>query len=232
MVSQQRPSDEHNQIWGHRSGHSSATTVFSKKDFRINVAGSPLHLVANVKSLGVYVDSDVAMDARVNAVCHSCNYQIQTFWQIRPDHSVDLAKTVSCCIVGSRQDYCNSLKYRICKNLQKLQRVQNNLSRMTLTVPRRSSTELLLKSLHWLPVVQLMMNKSVMLIYNANANSVNHKTTSCTYPIYCSAEHLFVQHGQRTWSYSPFQTFVYSLHRVRSILLHLPYWTHFRSNLG
>ena len=35
------------------------------KDFKINLAGSPLHLVDNVKSLGVYTDSDFSMNAQV-----------------------------------------------------------------------------------------------------------------------------------------------------------------------
>ena len=82
---------------------------FATIDFMINVAGSPLHLVDKIKSLGVYIDSNLSMDAQVNAVCRSCNYQIRAFRQIRLDLPADLAKTVSCCIMGSRLDYCNSL---------------------------------------------------------------------------------------------------------------------------
>ena len=77
------------------------------------------------------------MDAQANAICRSCNYQIRAFRQIRQDLYSDLAKTVSCCIVGSRLDYCNSLLYGIsAKKVQKLQRVQNNLARITLMATR------------------------------------------------------------------------------------------------
>ena len=37
---------------------------FATKDF-INIAGSPLHTVDNVKSLGVYADSNLAMNVQV-----------------------------------------------------------------------------------------------------------------------------------------------------------------------
>ena len=55
----------------------SAQRRFATKDFKINVAASPLHLVDKVKSVVVCSDSDLSMDAPVNTVCRSCNYQIQ-----------------------------------------------------------------------------------------------------------------------------------------------------------
>ena len=41
---------------------------FVMKDLKINVANSLLHLVDKVKSLGVYIDSDLSMNAQVNLV--------------------------------------------------------------------------------------------------------------------------------------------------------------------
>ena len=109
-----------------------------------------------------------SMDVPVNAVCRSSNYKIRKLWQIRPDHPADLAKTVSCCIVGSRLDYCNSLLYGIfAKNVQKLQINQNNLARIILMAPRRSSAEPLLRSLHWLPVAQRIKYKIAVLTHRA-----------------------------------------------------------------
>ena len=148
---------------------------FATKDFKINVAGSSLHLVDNVKSLGVYTDSNLSMDVQVSAVCRSCNFHIRAFRPIRPDLLADLAKIFSCRIVGSRLDYCNSLLYGIsAKNLKTLQRVQNNLPRITLMTPRRSSAEPLLRSLHWLPVVQHIKYKIAML----TDSSANDRTAT------------------------------------------------------
>ena len=79
------------------------------KDFKINVVASALHLVDKIKSLGVYTDSYLSMYAEDNAVCRSCSYQIRAFRQIRPHFPAHLAMTVSCCILGSRLNYCNSM---------------------------------------------------------------------------------------------------------------------------
>ena len=54
-------------------------------------------------------------------------------------------ETVACSIAGSRLDYCNALLYGISdKNIQKLQQVQNILSRVVLKAPRQAPTEQIL----------------------------------------------------------------------------------------
>ena len=103
----------------------------------VAVAGAPLSFVDNICSLGVQIDSDLSFDAQVNAVCRSCNHHTRALRQIRNDLSTDTAKTVACAIVGSCLDYCNSLLHNISKkNIQKLQRVKNNLAREVLQAPR------------------------------------------------------------------------------------------------
>ena len=48
--------------------------------------------------------------------------------------------------------------------MQRLKRVQNNLTRITLTILTRASAEPLLKAVHWLPVVQCIQYIFVMPI--------------------------------------------------------------------
>ena len=135
------------------------------KYFKINVTGSPLYLVDRVKSLGVYIDSNLSKDVQVNDVCRSCNYQIRAFRQMSPDLPADLVKTVSCCIVGPRLYYCNSLLYGISAKTYRNYRVQNNIARITFLAPRRSSAEPLLRSLQWLPVVQRIKYRTLLCEY-------------------------------------------------------------------
>ena len=63
---------------------------FATKDFKMNVASSLLHLVDKDKSHGVYIDSDLSMDAQDNAVCGSCKYKFRAFKQIHPDLPAEL----------------------------------------------------------------------------------------------------------------------------------------------
>ena len=134
----------------------------------VAVAGTPLQFVDSIRSLGVSIDANLSFDVQVNAVCKSCNFHIQALRQKRNSLPLDVAKTVACAIIGSRLDYCNALLYNISdKNIQKLQRVQNNLACVVLKAPRLSPTEPLLVELHWLPVAQRIKYKLVTLTHIA-----------------------------------------------------------------
>jgi len=75
---------------------------------------------------------------------------------------------MACSIVASRLDYCNSLLLNCSnRNLDKLQRVQNNLARVICNSSRLTPAELLLRSLHWLSVRQRTDYKLANLCYLA-----------------------------------------------------------------
>ena len=102
----------------------------------VAVAGTLLQFVDSIRSLGVSIDADLSFDVQVNAVCKSCNFHIRALRQIRNSLPLDVAKSIACAIIGSRLDYCNALLYNISdKNIQRLQRVQNNLARVVLKAP-------------------------------------------------------------------------------------------------
>ena len=82
---------------------------------------------------------------------------------------------MACAIVGSRLDYCNSLLHNISmKNIQKLQRIQNNLARVVLKAQRLTLPEPMLASLHWLPVVYRIQYK--LAIITLRALTTGHPT--------------------------------------------------------
>ena len=121
----------------------------------VDVAGTLLNLRDNVKSLEVTFDCELSFDKRVNLVCRACKYNLWSLRYIQKylTHTVDVANTIACSVVGSRLDYCNSILYKTTKaNLTKLQSVQNSLVCVVLQMSRRSHDDDLLAQLHWLPV--------------------------------------------------------------------------------
>src|SRR6218665_3435686 len=68
--------------------------------------------------------------------------------------------------VTSKLDYCNSLLYGTSEsNLNKLQRVQNDLARVVLRAPWRSHAAPLLQDLHWLPIRFRITYKVALMTY-------------------------------------------------------------------
>jgi hypothetical protein len=120
----------------------------------IQVADSDITLSASLKTLGVTIDSTLTFNKHVNAICKSCNFHIRALKHIRSSLDEQSAKSVACSIVQSRLDYANSILFGISRqNIDKLQRIQNSLSRIVLgPASALMKHAQRLNTLHWLPI--------------------------------------------------------------------------------
>ena len=93
---------------------------------------------------------------------------------IRSSLPDEVAKMVTCSIISSRLDYCNSLLVGMSdNNFAKLQRVQNSLARVVTGTKRYDHVKRevvhitpVLAQLHWLPVKARVSFKLASLVYN------------------------------------------------------------------
>src|SRR6218665_1189809 len=77
------------------------------------------------------------------------------------------ASTIATSIVHSKLDYCNSLFLNLdSTQMQRLQLIQNSLSRAVTRTTRQHHITPVLKSLHWLKVPERIHFKAISLIYN------------------------------------------------------------------
>ncbi|XP_065681413.1 uncharacterized protein LOC136095107 [Hydra vulgaris] len=137
-----------------------------KNDLNIAFSGTTITTINSVKILGVILDSKLSMDKHINNIIKSCNYHIRALRHIRPCLTKEAANIIACGIVNSQLDYCNSiLSGTYQKNIKKLQRIQNNLSRIVFHSPFHLKSEILLKSLHWLPIHQRIIYKISVITY-------------------------------------------------------------------
>jgi len=108
----------------------------------------------------------MSFNKHVSTVVRACNCHLSALRHIRSLVSNTVAQQIACSIVGSRLDYCNSMLVNCCnRNLDKLQRVQDNLARVVCNSNRSTSAGPLLQSLHWLPVRQRINFKLAKLCY-------------------------------------------------------------------
>ena len=133
-----------------------------------DIAGSPLPVLPSVKILGVTLDKKLSLRAHVSNLYRTCNYHLSGLRHIRRYLSVETANAMAVSIVGSHLDYCNSiLNNTFAENLNKLQRLQNNLARVVLQQPRRAPGAPLLRQLHWLPVRFRIQYKTAVITHKA-----------------------------------------------------------------
>ena len=106
-------------------------------DMKVNVAGADISCQNKFKTLGVTLDSKLSLCRHVQNVIKSCNYHIRAFRHVRQYFDRTTANMVACSIVSSRLDYCNFILYNTSEgNLNRLQRVQNNLARVVVRSKR------------------------------------------------------------------------------------------------
>jgi len=136
------------------------------EDFEVQIGSTKLKSCDNVRNLGVIFDSNVTMEKQVNNICKTSFYYIRLLGKLRKFLNKDAATKVTHAFVTSRLDYCNSLLHGISKSLSdKLQRVLNTAARIVTRTKIRNHITPVLKSLHWLPVVQRCSFKTALLTF-------------------------------------------------------------------
>ena len=119
-----------------------------------------------VRNLGVLFDSKFSFTNHVNSFIKSCFANLRDLHRIRRFLSYDMSIIVANALVSSRLDYCNTLFCSLLsKNITRLQKIQNCLAHFVSDASRFSHVSPILKSLHWLPVKQRIIFKTLLLIY-------------------------------------------------------------------
>ena len=132
----------------------------------MNILGNCLSPNDVVRNLGVLFDSKFSFTNHVNSVVKSSFTSLRDLHRIRRFLSYDVSIMVANALVSSRLDYCNSLFRSLSsKNITRLQNIQNCLARFVSGVSRFSHVSPILKSLHWLPVQQRIIFKTLLLTY-------------------------------------------------------------------
>jgi len=130
----------------------------------ITIAEIELKCKENVTLLGVKIDSGLSMDQFISYKVKSSNYHLRAFGKIRPVLSRQVTESVGRSIILSQLDYCNSLLAGATSgSLSRLQRIQNQVARSVVCLPRPTHAQPTLTSLHWLPVRQPISHKLAVI---------------------------------------------------------------------
>lgn len=147
----------------------------------VNILDSIIPISDTLTVLGVTLDSSLSFDKHCSKTVQSCLYHLRALRHIRPLLNTSDAELLSCCLVQSRLDYCNSLLAHTSKdNLHKLQRMQNSAARLTYAYnsTHHSPSQSILADHHWLPVTQRITFKVA---------TITHSVTTCREPGYLQA---------------------------------------------
>ena len=75
-------------------------------------------------------------------------------------------------LITSRLDFCNSILYNLPnKQIERLQRIQNQAARMLKRIPRRNHITPVLRELHWLRIHDIIILKILLFTHKAVNNT-------------------------------------------------------------
>jgi len=141
----------------------------SKVDnIEISVGNVNIKPCSKVRNLGVIFDCNMTMEDHVNNVCKASYFYIRLLGKFRKFLDKSTAAMLTHAFVTSRIDYCNSLLHGISKAvISRLQHVLNSAARIVSRTKMCNHITPVLKSLHWLPVLQRCVFKTALLMFKA-----------------------------------------------------------------
>ena len=119
----------------------------------INVNGTVVKAVDNVRNLGAYLDRNMSMCKHIDVKCHVAFGHLFNIIKIRKYLTKEATTTLAQSFVFNHLDYCNSLLYGLPDyQIRKFQRIQNMAAKIVFQARKCDHVTPLLKELHWLPV--------------------------------------------------------------------------------
>jgi hypothetical protein len=132
----------------------------------ISVGDAVIEPATSVRNLGAVFDRHMDMSAQVDRVTRSVYHSIRQISKIRHILDTDTCKKIVNALVVSRFDFNNALLFGLPETLlARIQRSQNAAARLVSGARKYDHVTPLLRALHWLPVRQRIVFKTLILVY-------------------------------------------------------------------
>ena len=121
----------------------------------IEVDGNCIPFCSCLKNLGVYLDSTLSMHERIRLLCRSSflALKIRRIASVRSYLTESTSTQLVSSFITSGLDYCTALLTGLpLMESRRLQRIQNNASRLFMGKSKRTHITPVLQHLHWLPI--------------------------------------------------------------------------------
>ena len=99
-------------------------------------------------------------------------YSVSLAWHRKNSEPFDATAQLFHALITSRLDFCNSILYNLPnKQIDRLQRIQNQAARMLKRIPRRNQITPVMRELHWLRIHDRIIFKILLLTHKEVNNT-------------------------------------------------------------
>ena len=138
----------------------------------VNVGDMQFSTSSKVRDLGVVFHQYLTFHDYISGICKSTHFHLRGIGRIRNLLTFDATTQLIHALITSRFDFCNSILYNLPnKQIENLQRIQYQASRILKRIPRRNHITPLLRELHWLRIHDRIIFKILLLTHKAVNNT-------------------------------------------------------------
>ena len=124
---------------------------------------------SKVRDLG---DQYLTFHDHISGICKSTHFHLRGIGRIRNLLTFDATAQLNHALITSCLDFCNSILYNLPnKQIERLQRIQNQAAHMLKRIPRRNHITPVLRELHWLRIHDRIICKILLLTHKAVNNT-------------------------------------------------------------
>ena len=135
-------------------------------DLSVSVGDMQVSPSSKVRDLGVVFDQYLTFQDHISVICKSTHFHLRGIGRIRNLLTFDVTAQLIHALITSRLDLCNSILYNLPnKQIERLQRIQNQAARMFKRIPRRNHITPVLRELHWLRIHDIIIFKILRLTH-------------------------------------------------------------------
>ena len=123
---------------------------------------------SEVRDLDVVFDQYLTFHDHISGIFKSTHFHLRGIGRIRNLLTFDATAQLIHALITSRLDFCNGFLYNLPnKQIERLQRIQNQAARMLKRIPRRNHITPVLRELHWLRIHDKIIFKILFLTHKA-----------------------------------------------------------------
>ena len=117
-------------------------------------------------------DQYLTFHYHISGICMSTHFYLRSIGIMRNLLTFDATAQLIHALITIRLDFCNSIHYNLPnKQIEGLQRIQNQAARMLKRIPRRNHITPVLRELHWLRIHDRIIFKILLLTHKVVNNT-------------------------------------------------------------
>lgn len=140
--------------------------IVNKSDINLFIENQKIECVTETKYLGMIIDEFLDFNKHVDYLCKKASSKVGLLHRIKDKISTEERICIYKTIFAPHFEYCASILFCLNESqFKRIQKIQNRGMRAVMRVNKRTSVKLMLETLNWLSVKQLIYLRTLQLIH-------------------------------------------------------------------